>query len=145
MKVLVSRISKGEVLVSGKQISLVSKGIVLFVGFDKGDSFVSLESIAKKVFNLRIFENDKGKLHYSVKDKAYQILCISNFTLCANTKKGNRPSFDDAMSPDQASKLFEEFVELLKSKKIDVQTGMFGQHMDININMDGPINIVLDS
>ena len=93
--------------------------------------------------NLRVFENDSCKLHYSLKDKGYQILCISNFTLCARTNKGNRPSFDEAMPPDEANKLFEEFIKLLKSKKIDVQKGIFGQHMDININMDGPINIVL--
>ncbi len=143
MKVLVSRISKGSVFVLGKKVSSVSKGIVLFVGFEKGDSFISLESAAKKVLNLRVFENDSCKLHYSLKDKGYQILCISNFTLCARTNKGNRPSFDEAMPPDEANKLFEEFIKLLKSKKIDVQKGIFGQHMDININMDGPINIVL--
>ena len=145
MKVLVSRISRGEVIVSGKQVSLINKGIILFVGFEKGDSFINLELMVKKISNLRIFENDEGKLHYSVKDKSHKILCISNFTLCANTKKGNRPSFDDAMFPYEANKLFNEFVELLKSEKIDVQTGIFGEHMDININMDGPINIVLDN
>ena len=145
MRALVTRISKGKIVVEGKVISSVEKGIALFVGLEEGDSNSSLVSMADKVVNLRIFEDERGKMHYCVKDKNYQILCISNFTLCANTNKGRRPSFESSMAPDAANKLFADFVLVLQSKQIDVKTGTFGAHMDIRLEMDGPVNIILDS
>jgi len=145
MKLLVTRISKGEIVVEEKVVSSVGKGIALFVGLEEGDDNSSLVSMADKVANLRIFEDERGKMHYSVKDKNYQILCISNFTLCANTDKGRRPSFESSMAPDAANKLFADFVLVLQSKQIDVKTGTFGAHMDIHLEMDGPVNIALES
>jgi D-tyrosyl-tRNA(Tyr) deacylase len=145
MKVLVTRINKGEIAVEGKVISLVGKGIALFVGVEKGDGNSLLVSMADRVANLRIFQDQRGKMHYSVKDKNYQILCISNFTLCANTDKGRRPSFEDSMAPDSANKIFEDFVLLLKSKGVDVKTGIFGEYMNVRLEMDGPVNIILQA
>jgi len=143
MKVLVVRVNKASVAVEGKVISSIEKGLAVFAGIEKGDSRQALPDTAKKIVNLRIFENEQGKMHYSVKDKGYSILCVSNFTLCASTEKGRRPSFEQADTPDKANKLFEEFVSVLMAEGADVQTGAFGKHMDIQVNMDGPVNINL--
>ena len=145
MKVLVVRLHKGSVSVGGKVVSSIGKGIALFAGMEKKDIHHDLVVMAEKIVNLRIFENEEGKLNFSVKDKNYQILCISNFTLCANTDKGRRPSFDNSMPKDEANRLFEDFVLLLGAKGIDVQAGVFGEHMDINLELDGPVNIILES
>ena len=145
MRLFVAKISKGEIAVEGKVISAIGKGIALFVGLEEGDDNSNLVAMADKVTNLRIFEDERGKMHYSVKDKNYQILCIPNFTLCANTDKGRRPSFESSMAPDAADKLFADFVLLLQSKQVDVKTGTFGAHMDIRLDMDGPVNITLES
>jgi len=145
MKALVVRISKGKVLVEGKTVSSIEKGIALFAGIEKEDSPASLEEIAQKVVNLRIFENEEGKMHYCLKDKNYEILCISNFTLCANTQKGRRPSFEKSMPKEEADKMFEDFLLLLRSRGLKVQGGVFGSHMDIQLELDGPVNIVLES
>ena len=145
MKALVVRISKGEVLVEGKIVSSVKRGIALFAGIEKNDTDSELIAMADKVTNLRIFEDESGKMNYSVKDKRYQILCISNFTLCANTQKGRRPSFEQAMPLAEANKLFDDFVLVLRSKGLDVKVGIFGAHMDIDLELDGPVNIVIDS
>ena len=145
MKALVLRVGKAQVAVKSEVIARADEGIALFVGFAKGDAHSDLVSIAEKVINLRIFEDAGGKLTYSVKDKSFPILCISNFTLCANTKKGRRPSFEGAMAPEAAKKFFNDFILLLKAKGINVKEGFFGEHMDINLSFDGPVNIILDS
>jgi len=145
MKVLVVRVHKGEIFVEGKRLSAIDRGLVIFVSLEKGDSGAKLDEMAERVINLRIFENQEGKMHNSLKDKSYELLCISNFTLSANTGKGRRPSFEDALGPQEASKLFADFVSVLKSKGIAIQTGAFGKHMDINLALDGPVNILLES
>lgn len=143
MKILVTRVSSAKLLAEKNQVAAISCGLVVFVGLEKDDTESSFEKAAEKIVNLRIFENEKGKFHFSVKDKNYQILCVSNFTLCANTENGRRPSFDSAMAPQQAELLFNKFVDILKTKNIEVKTGVFGAHMDINMDLDGPVNIVL--
>jgi len=143
MKVLVTRIKKGKVSVAGKTVDEVGRGLAVFAGIEKTDTDQVLAKMADKVANLRIFADDQGRFHYSVSDLGLQILCISNFTLCADTEKGRRPSFDKAMSQDKADVLFEKFVSLLCSKKIDARNGVFGADMDIDLEMDGPVNIVL--
>ncbi|UCG35017.1 MAG: D-tyrosyl-tRNA(Tyr) deacylase [Candidatus Omnitrophota bacterium] len=145
MKALVVRVNKGKVLAERETLSSIEKGIALFAGIEKGDSPANLEEIAQKVVNLRIFENEEGKMHFSVKDKNYQILCISNFTLCANTDKGRRPSFEKSMPKEAADKMFADFLLLLRSRNLDVKGGVFGAHMDIQLELDGPVNIILES
>ena len=145
MKALVARINKGSVIAKGKTVSSVGKGLAVFVGVEKGDSYAALEDIAYKIVHMRLFENEEGKLDHSVHDKKYQILCVSNFTLCANTDKGRRPSFEQSMLKEEADKLFNDFVLFLKAREIEVQVGVFGEHMDIDLNLDGPVNIILDS
>lgn len=144
MKVLVVRVHKGEVFVEDKRLSAIDRGLAIFVSLEKGDSGAKLDEMAERVINLRIFENQEAKLHYSLRDKNYELLCISNFTLSANTGKGRRPSFEDALGPQEANELFTGFISILKSKGIVVQTGAFGKHMDINLTLDGPVNILLE-
>ena len=145
MKVLVVRVHKGEVFIEDKKLSAIDRGLAIFVSLEKGDGRSKLNEMAERVLNLRIFENQEGKLHYSLKDKSYELLCVSNFTLSANTGKGRRPSFEDALGPQEANKLFTDFVTILKSKGIVIQTGAFGKHMDINLTLDGPVNILLNN
>ena len=122
----------------------IDKGIVLFVGFSKSDDENTISDMAQKVVNLRVFEDENNKLMYSVKDKNYKILCIPNFTLYANTKKGRRPSFEDVLGKEKASILFDNFILLLKASGVFVESGKFGEHMEILLNLDGPVNIVLE-
>ncbi len=144
MKVLVIRVSKAKVKVESNPASSIDNGIVVFAGFSKDDGDSELTAMADKISNLRIFENKDGKMWYSVRDKNYDILCIPNFTLCANVYKGRRPSFEDVMPPSEAKDMFDKFIVVMRSKGIIVQTGLFGEHMNIDLTMDGPVNIVLE-
>jgi len=145
MKTLIVRVNKVKVKAAGKVASSIEKGIVVFAGFCKGDNDSTLVTAVDKIVNLRIFENDAGKMFYSVRDKNYGILCIPNFTLCANTSCGRCPSFEDAISQNEAKEMFDKFIVVLRSKGIDVKIGLFGEHMDIDLEMDGPVNIVISS
>ncbi|MBN2483434.1 MAG: D-tyrosyl-tRNA(Tyr) deacylase [Candidatus Omnitrophica bacterium] len=145
MKVLVIRVHRGELKAEGKVFSTIGPGISVFVGLEKEDTREGLITMAEKVVALRIFEDERGKMNFSVKDKKYDILCIPNFTLCADTEGGRRPSFDNAMKPQGAKNMYDEFVELLKSYTIEVKTGIFGAHMDIQLDLDGPVNIILQA
>ncbi len=145
MKVVVSRIIKGEVQVAQEVVSSVGKGIAVFVGFKKGDNAAALSAMAEKIVNLRIFEDTAGKLTHSAKDKGYAILAIPNFTLNAITDRGRRPSFDDCLDYAEAEKLFDAFVLALKAYGLTVEEGVFGAHMDIQLDFDGPVNIIIES
>lgn len=144
MKALVVRVHKARILIKGEIFSSMGRGIVVFVGIDKKDTDLSLTKMAEKIVNLRIFEGDNGKMQFSVKDKEYSIMCISNFTLCSNTSKGRRPSFEDVCPLPSAREMFDNFVMLLRSKGVEVKEGKFREHMDIEVEMDGPVNIVIN-
>jgi len=144
MKILVTRVDKAEVFLEKKSLSTIKKGLAIFVSLEKGDNGGKLGEMAEKVINLRIFENQEGKMDYSLKDKNYELLCISNFTLAADTSKGRRPSFENALDPQEANKLFTDFVSILKLKGVATQIGAFGEHMDINLALNGPVNILLE-
>ena len=145
IKVLVTRVNKAGVSANGKLVSSIAKGIAVFVGLQKGDSAANLAPMAQKIVNLRIFEDDQGRMNYCVKDGDYQILCVSNFTLCANTDKGRRPSFENSMPKQEADKLFSDFLLVLGASGLAVQSGAFGDHMDIDLDLDGPVNIILSN
>jgi len=145
MKVLVVRVNKGKIIIGGDSVSSIARGIAVFVGIEKGDCPSTLTKMADKVSNLRMFEDESEKLNYSVNDKGFSILCIPNFTLCANTSKGRRPSFEHSMPYEGANKLFDDFVLLLESRGVNVETGIFGAYMNIALDLDGPINIILSS
>ncbi len=143
MEILITRVNKAKVKVGRKIAAFINNGIVAFVGFCRGDDGSKLTSAAKRIANLRIFENDAGKMFYSVKDKGYSILCVPNFTLCANVSNSRRPSFDNAIPYGKAKSMFNKFAEALRSEGIDVREGLFGADMDIDVEMDGPVNIML--
>lgn len=144
MKVILMRTKEASVSVKSEAIASIDKGIVLFVGFSNSDDENTISNMAQKVVNLRVFEDENNKLMYSVKDKNYKILCIPNFTLYANIKKGRRPSFEDVLGKEKASILFDNFILLLKASGVVVESGKFGEHMEILLNLDGPVNIILE-
>jgi D-aminoacyl-tRNA deacylase len=145
MKVLLSRIHNGKIFVDGRQVATAAKGLVVFIGIGRADTPEIAAILARKVADLRIFEDDGGRLHFSLRDKAYNVLCVPNFTLQARTSKGRRPSFDDCMDQEKAAALFELFVENVRVLGVHAESGIFGSHMDIQLELDGPINIVIDS
>ena len=144
MKVVVQRSKYSSVTVDGKIVGQIDNGLVLLVGITKEDTLQDLEYMAKKVLNLRIFDDNNGVMNKSILDNGGSILSISQFTLCANTKKGNRPSYIDAMEPVLAKKYYLKFNEMLR-ESVDVSEGIFQADMLVNINNDGPITIILES
>jgi D-tyrosyl-tRNA(Tyr) deacylase len=142
MKILISRINKGSVKVEGKVKASIEKGLAVFVGIESGDTESTLTAASQKVVNTRLFADNSGKISQSVEEKGYSILCIPNFTLCASTEKGRRPSFEKAMRPDAAKKMFAKLIVLLQNE-VNVQSGAFGADMAINLELDGPVNINL--
>ena len=144
MKVLVQRSLNSSVSVDNKIVGSIDKGMVLFVGFCIDDDIKDIEYMVKKVLNLRIFDDENGVMNKSILDSGGSILSISQFTLYADSKKGNRPSYINAMKGEEAIKLYNKFNEELK-KYIEVETGIFGAEMLVNINNDGPVTIILES
>ena len=143
MRVVVQRSKYSSVTVDGKIVGQIDNGLVLLVGITKEDTLQDLEYMAKKVLNLRIFDDSNGVMNKSILDNGGSILSISQFTLCANTKKGNRPSYIDAMEPVLAKKYYLKFNEMLR-ESVDVSEGIFQADMLVNINNDGPITIILE-
>ena len=138
MKILVQRSKQSSVSVNGKTVNHIDKGLVLLVGFTIGDTLKDIEKMVQKVINLRIFDDEKGIMNKSILETGGEILSISQFTLYANTKKGNRPSYIEALI------LYEKFNEELR-KYITTKPGIFGADMQVNIVNDGPITIMLES
>ena len=145
MKIVIQRVTKGICRVDESITGEIDNGYVCFVGFAETDTSDDFDYIARKLIGIRLFENEEGKIHYSVKDKGYGILLIPQFTLYANTKKGNRPDFLAAMKPQTANKEFLNFVEKIKSTGVKVETGVFGADMKIEAHNDGPFTIIIDS
>ena len=143
MRVLVQRSGKSNVSIDGKVVGSINKGLVLLVGFTEGDTIDNIKHLVNKVINLRIFDDENGVMNKSILDYGGDVLSISQFTLYADTKKGNRPSYINAMGGEEAIKLYEMFNEEL-SKHVNVETGKFGAEMIVNITNDGPITIMLE-
>ena len=143
MKVLVQRSGKSSVSVSSKVVGKIDSGLVLFVGFTEGDDISNINYLVKKVLNLRIFPDENGVMNKSILDYGGSILSISQFTLYADTKKGNRPSYINALSGEYSSKLYDVFNKVL-SESIHVETGIFGADMEVDITNIGPTTIMLE-
>ena len=144
MKVLIQRVSKSSVSIEGKLFSSINKGILAFVGIEKGDSEEISEKLAEKIVKLRIFPDENGKMNKSLSDIQGEMLIVSQFTLCGDCKKGTRPSFDKSAPPDIANRLYEYFITQVQEKGIKVSTGKFGAMMDVSLINDGPVTFMLE-
>lgn len=146
MRILIQRVSEASVQIEGKTKSEIDKGLLIFVGIENEDSEDDIDFLAKKSVNLRIFDDENGVMNRSILDSGGDILVISQFTLHASTKKGNRPSYIKAAKPDVSGPLYENFCNVL-SQKLDkkVKTGEFGADMKVKLVNDGPVTILIDS
>jgi D-aminoacyl-tRNA deacylase len=146
MRVLLQRVLNASVEVDGRSVGQIDQGLLLFVGFETGDTTEDLDWLTGKVLRLRIFADENGAMNRSVQDIGGALLVVSQFTLYASTKKGNRPSFIQAAPPAAAEQMFNEFCARL-SQQLDrsVERGVFGAHMTINLVNDGPVTIWIDS
>ena len=144
MKVLVQRVSSASVEVEGKIVGKIANGLLLLVGIAEDDTKDKLAWVAEKCVNLRIFEDDQGKMDRSVLDINGEILAISQFTLLADTRKGRRPSYISAANPDKGESYYNTFIDKLRSFNITVETGIFGAMMSIDLVNRGPVTIMIE-
>ena len=145
MRVVLQRVAHASVTVEKKVIGKIQRGFLLLVGVTHDDAMEDMEYLVRKIVQMRIFEDEEGKLNRSIQDIGGEILSVSQFTLYADTKKGNRPSFSKAAPGDVALEMFEQFNGLLRETGIPVETGQFGADMKVELLNDGPVTILLDS
>lgn len=145
MKLVVQRVSKAEVNVDNKVVGRINKGFLILLGVTHDDNKEKVDFLVKKICNLRIFTDENDKMNLSIKDIDGELLIVSQFTLYADTKKGNRPSFIDAANPNIAEELYEYFIEKCKKNGIKkVEHGKFGADMKVDLLNDGPVTIILE-
>jgi D-tyrosyl-tRNA(Tyr) deacylase len=144
MRSVVQRVRHGRVSVDGRTIAEIGLGLVILIGIGHGDGEEQARYLAEKIANLRIFEDDQGKINRSMLEVSGAAIVVSQFTLYADTRKGRRPSFTDAALPEVASPLVEHFAQLLREQGVPTQTGEFGAHMLVEIANDGPVTIWLE-
>lgn len=145
MRVVIQRVSQASVTADGVESGKIAKGFLLLVGVEEEDTSEDVDYLTRKIANLRVFEDDEGKMNLSLREVQGEILSISQFTLHANTKKGNRPSFVQAAKPEKAEALYEELNTNLRNEGFKVETGVFGADMDVALVNDGPVTILIDS
>ena len=145
MRVVLQRVTHASVTVDEKVIGKIQRGFLLLVAVTHDDAMEDMEYLVRKIVQMRIFEDEEGKLNRSIQDIGGEILSVSQFTLYAETKKGNRPSFSKAAPGDVAIEMFEQFNGLLRDTGIPVETGQFGADMKVELLNDGPVTILLDS
>jgi D-tyrosyl-tRNA(Tyr) deacylase len=145
MKALLQRVSEARVAINGQTVGEIKKGLLVFLCAVKGDTDKDLDYTVKKVAQLRIFGDEQGKMNLSVMDIKGEVLVISQFTLAASNRKGNRPSFDDAEAPERARAIYETFITKLRETGLSVQTGVFAESMAVSLTNDGPVTILIDS
>ena len=144
MKIILQKVKKASVSVDNKIVGSIDKGFCLLVGVHKESTIDDAKYLAKKIAQARLFEDDNDKMNLSLKDVGGSILSVSQFTLYADTKKGNRPSFTSAAGAEKANELYEKFNEYLKEEGVTVETGIFQTMMEVNIVNDGPVTIVYE-
>ena len=143
MKVLIQRVKQASVSIDKNLYSSIDKGILAFVGIEKGDSIEQVQKNAKKIVNLRIFPDENGKMNRSLIDENGEMLIVSQFNLCGDCRKGTRPSFDNSAPPEIANELYEKFVTEVSGYGIKTQTGQFGAMMDVALINDGPVTFMI--
>ena len=144
MKVVLQRVQRASVTIAQKRVAQIKNGALLLVGFGQNDDEQTVDYLARKISKSRIFSDQNGKINLAINDVQGQILSVSQFTLYADTAKGNRPSFVDALNPQQAQTLYELFNEKLRASGCDVQTGVFGANMQVELVNDGPLTIIYE-
>lgn len=145
MKVVIQRVSEASVKVNHKIVGKIDHGLVLLIGVDEDDDFSDADRLVKKIIDLRIFSDENAKMNLSVKDINGEILCISQFTLICDYKKGNRPSYIKAAKPEKAILIFEYFKQKMKESGLKIESGIFGADMKVSLINDGPVTLVFDS
>lgn len=145
MRIVIQRVSKASVSIDEEVVGQIARGFMVLVGVEEADSQEDVDYLVRKTANMRIFEDEEGKMNISLKDVGGRVLSISQFTLHANTKRGNRPSFVDAARPDHSLPLYEAYNEGLRQEGLTVETGEFGADMQISLINDGPVTIIIDS
>lgn len=145
MKVVVQRSKQAKVVIEGEAVGAIDSGLVLLVGITREDTEADVIWMADKVANLRIFEDESGKMNLSITDTGGQLLSVSQFTLYADCRKGRRPNFMAAARPEQAESLYDKFNETLRSMGLVVETGRFGAMMDVELINSGPVTLILES
>ncbi len=145
MKAVIQRVDHASVTVDGVITGQIGKGFLVLLGVGQGDTESDAELLAAKITKMRIFSDENGKINLSLDSVGGSILVVSQFTLYANCKKGNRPDFFASASPDEANRLYEYFVSIVKKELADVQCGVFGAHMKIDLANDGPFTVILDT
>ena len=145
MRALLQRVSSGSVSIDGQITACIKAGLVILIGVGKDDGQSDVDYLVRKTANLRIFADEEGKMNLSIKDVAGEALVISQFTLYADTSRGNRPGFEPAATPDLAKQLYQQYINGLIKEGIKVATGTFAASMLVNIDNDGPVTIMLES
>ena len=144
MKILVQKVLNASVTVNKQLVSQINQGFLLFIGVEKGDTQTQADFLAKKIANIRIFEDENNKMNLSIQDVKGEILAVSQFTLAADLSRGNRPGFDSAARPEEAKLLYEYFVAQLQTYNLPVQTGIFQADMKVALINDGPCTFILE-
>jgi D-tyrosyl-tRNA(Tyr) deacylase len=144
VRLVLQRVTSARVDVNGRTVSRIGRGVLLLVGIEAGDAAVDLVAVAKKVSTLRIFADVEGKMNRSLEEIDGEALLVSQFTLCANTRKGRRPSFASAAPPEEAEPLFDRLVDAFRERGLAAQTGVFGAKMAVSLTNDGPVTFLLD-
>ncbi|MBL7158143.1 MAG: D-tyrosyl-tRNA(Tyr) deacylase [Candidatus Omnitrophica bacterium] len=145
MRALIQRVKKANVSIGGGLISEIDKGLLIFIGVGKDDREEDIARLSKKVANLRIFEDGQKKMNLDIKETLGEILSVPQFTLYADTRKGNRSGFEFAAEPEKAKKYWHKFNSFLKAEGVEVKEGVFGAYMDVSLVNDGPVTIMLDT
>ena len=145
MRAVVQRVKRAEVRIGGNVVGSIGPGLLVLVGIGMADASTDAQYLAEKIVNLRVFEDEQGKMNRTLLEMGGQVLCVSQFTLYGDCRKGRRPSYDQAAGPDTAQRLYDDFVKALRSLGIVVATGQFQAMMEVELVNDGPVTLLLDS